>query len=239
MQTQILSSLSALLEKTAEILDIPDSLHEDAVLKYEDVAAWLSDDASGLARYQPRVYPQGSFRLGTVVRPVTETDHYDIDLVCQLDIPKESTTQETLKTIVGKRLGEREDLKRILEPSRRCWNLDYADNFHMDVLPCLDNPERKPAGILLTDTQLLHWQRSNPIAYAEWFRERMRVAFDTRRAILAKALDADIEAVPDWQVKTPLQRVVQLLKRHRDLFFAARQEVRPISIIITTLAAKA
>jgi len=67
----------------------------------------------------------------------------------------------------------------------------------------------------------------------------MRVAFDERRMILAKALQADVEAVPEWQVRTPLQRVVQLLKRHRDVYFANQQEHRPVSIIITTLAARA
>ena len=38
--------------------------------------------------------------------------------------------------------------------------------------------------------------------------------------------------------KSPLQRVVQILKRHRDLMFNG-DESKPISIIITTLAARA
>jgi len=40
-----------------------------------------------------RIYPQGSFRLGTVVRPDTRTGEYDIDLVCWLLIAKETVTQ--------------------------------------------------------------------------------------------------------------------------------------------------
>jgi hypothetical protein len=40
--------------------------------------------------------------------------------------------------------------------------------------------------------------------------------------------------------KAPLKRIVQLLKRHRDVSFAApgRGEIAPISIILTTLAAR-
>jgi hypothetical protein len=57
--------------------------------------------------------------------------------------------------------------------------------------------------------------------------------------VLAEALKANIEDVPEWRVKTPLQRAVQLLKRHRDVYFAGDYENRPISIIITTLAAHA
>ena len=39
--------------------------------------------------------------------------------------------------------------------------------------------------------------------------------------------------------KTPLQRSIQILKRHRDIMFAEDQDDRPISIIISTLAARA
>ena len=41
-----------------------------------------------------------------------------------------------------------------------------------------------------------------------------------------------------FRVKTPLQGIVQLLKRHRDMMFEDRSSDQPISIIIATLAAK-
>ena len=62
------------------------------------------------------------------------------------------------------------------------------------------------------------------------------------RKSLAESLQ--VEDVPEYKVKTPLQRVVQILKRHRDIWFDENQsaydaEAKPISIIITTLAAHA
>ena len=42
--------------------------------------------------------------------------------------------------------------------------------------------------------------------------------------------------MPDWRVKTPLQRAIQILKRHRDLYFRNDEDNCPASIIITTLA---
>ncbi len=50
---------------------------------------------------------------------------------------------------------------------------------------------------------------------------------------------ASIEDVPEWSVRTPLQRSVQILKRHRDTYFASDSDAKPISIIITTLAGHA
>jgi hypothetical protein len=67
----------------------------------------------------------------------------------------------------------------------------------------------------------------------------MRIQFDAARLHLAEALQEDIENVPEYKVKTPLQRAVQVMKRHRDVVFADDESDRPISIIITTLAAHA
>ncbi len=48
-----------------------------------------------------------------------------------------------------------------------------------------------------------------------------------------------IDTLPYYQWKTPLQSSVQLLKRHRDTMFEGNEESKPISVIITTLAARA
>ena len=235
--------LSNLLRETADALDIPEYIYEDATIKYEDVGEYLGADDSALKLYNPQIYAQGSFRLGTVVQPVDDECGYDIDLVCQLEIAKEQITQKDLKSRVGERLKKRADLKEILESSRRCWVLNYSadqsiPNFHMDVLPSIPNAEHPPSGILLTDTELVRWQKSNPIAYADWFKSRMSEVFERRKIEFAESIKANVEDVPDWRIKTPLQRSVQILKRHRDVYFG-ENENKPISIILTTLAAHA
>jgi hypothetical protein len=241
MFVKLTDLLNKLLEKLGEELDIPDHIYEDAVLKFESVGEWLQAEDSCLLSYSPEIFPQGSFRLGTVVRPIDDYGEYDIDLVCQLKIDKQNVTQKELKEKVGIRLKEHPELRKMLQESRRCWRLDYPHQFHMDVLPAIPNIERMPTGILLTDTDLRYWQKSNPKAYSEWFYERMKEMVTLQKEIL---LDNDIaykgiEEVPEWKVRTPLQRAVQILKRHRDVYFAHDRENCPVSIIITTLAAKA
>jgi hypothetical protein len=109
----------------------------------------------------------------------------------------------------------------------------------MDVLPAIPDAEGVPNSILLTDRSLRHWQHSDPVDYATWFHRRMRQEFLERREALAKARQRDVAEVPEWQVKTTLQRAVQTLKRHRDIYFQGNPKERPASIIITTLAARA
>lgn len=49
---------------------------------------------------------------------------------------------------------------------------------------------------------------------------------------------ASVDDVPQYRVKTPLQKCIQLLKRHRDSMFDG-DEHKPISVIITTLSGHA
>ena len=233
------SQINELLQLTSDELDIPQALYEQATLKYEEVGGWRAEDEEGIGRYAPDIYPQGSFRLGTAVRPVDPSCDYDIDLVCHVDIPKTSISQKDLKEMVGKRLKQHKEFASVLSPSRRCWNLNFPKQFHMDVLPAIPNAERLPDGILLTDTELVNWQKSNPKLYSEWFYSAMITQFQQLREQLAKSMSVSIEDVPEWRVKTPLQRAIQLLKRHRDVMFRGDPENRPVSVILTTLAARA
>jgi hypothetical protein len=61
------------------------------------------------------------------------------------------------------------------------------------------------------------WLISNPEGYARWFEARMRQAqqFLQTRALLENV--ATVDDMPAYRWKTPLQRCVQILKRHRDV----------------------
>jgi len=227
------------LRELATSLDITDQLYEQVISYYEDAAEWLSVEDSPLREYSPAIYPQGSFRLGTMVRPLRANDKFDIDLVCRLSIEKERTSQADLKKSVGDRLRASPNFAKILKEQRRCWTLDCPDEFYLDVLPAIPDAEGVKESILLTDRELRFWQHSNPIGYADWFIERMRPIQVELREALAKSAGESVEDVPEWRVRTPLQRAVQLLKRHRDGYFRYDDDRRPVSIIITTLAARA
>ena len=60
-----------------------------------------------------------------------------------------------------------------------------------------------------------------------------------RETLLEKRAGAEIEDVPPYTWRTPLQRAIQILKRHRDVMFVKTPDLAPISMIITNLAAHA
>ena len=255
-----------LLESIAEALDISDSHYEQAVDRYKSIGKWMLRDESVVARCNPEIYPQGSVALGTVTKPVSDVDEYDMDLVSELSVRKKEITQERLKNLVGKEIkayGRAHNMNSPAKEGKRCWTLSYSDEaqFHMDILPAIPDADSykrllesrgyqlsswSDSAIAITDNTLrnyrvidVDWPRSNPRGYAAWFRSRMETEFNARRKVIAESIRVGVEDVPEYKVKTPLQQAIQILKRHRDIMFEKDVDDKPISIIITTLATHA
>jgi hypothetical protein len=257
---------SCLLKEIAELLDIPASYYEKASDRYRALGDWLHREGSKVAAFDPEVYLQGSFRYGTVNRPLLATEEYDLDLVCELSVTKSTLTQKQLKLLLGaevKGYAERYAIEAPLVERNRCWRLDYADDvsFHIDILPCAPEDQRvvqaviglgvqphlAQASVAITDRRhpryaeiSANWPMSNPRGLGAWFEEQARPLGHIRaQRLVEQKLYASIDAVPPYEWKTPLQRSIQVLKRHRDVMFRDSPGFAPISMIITTLAAKA
>jgi len=258
--------VNKVLEDLVESIDVPPSHYELAIERYQALGRWFHRDGSPVAELEPDVSPQGSFRLGTPTRPVFEHHEYDLDLVCRVLMTKGDTTQVRLKNLIGddvKAYAQANNLKADVEERKRCWRLPYADkvSFHMDILPAIPNDDFVKGALLLagvaqdeavsamaiTDkdhpdyaVRSSDWPQSNPEGFAQWFEKRMRMG-EMRHAdfLVKQGFYASIQEVPAHECKTILQRVIQLLKRHRDVMFKDDCDLKPISIIITTLAARA
>jgi hypothetical protein len=262
-----------IIEEIATCVDIPETAYDKAEARYKDLGDWFGCPESACFQYDPYIYPQGSFRLGTVVRG----EEYDLDFGCRLrrEIYKSTHTQKQLKVLVGSDMEAYRRARHIesaLKEKPRCWRLQYQEEgsfkFHMDGVPSIpmDDPQRqllaeamikagsadflatavaKHAGSI-TDRRLPNygiispdWRISNSEGYALWFESRMKLAMPLleKRALEARA--AKVEDLPARKWKSPLQRCVQALKCHRDIMFADDPDGKPISVIITTLAAEA
>lgn len=235
--------LGKILSRIADELNITDTMYKKAVSSYEAVGEWLGEGLD----YSVRIMPQGSMNLGTVVRPLNDKDDYDIDLVCLLEDGKGLSARK-VKTLVGDRLKEHEIYKdKLDEEGKRCWTMQY-DEFHMDILPCIPRKDEfvQPGqtSIDLTDKNKkldsYSYRPSDPAAFHDWFVDKARPLIDLANSRFA-ARATEIKPVPSnaSEMKTPLQKAIQLLKRHRDVLFINDQKNAPISVIITTLAAQA
>jgi len=127
----------------------------------------------------------------------------------------------------------------IQRASLRIAILKHNPNMEISVDPITGN------AVYITDDRLPNfnhiygnWLVSNMEGYALWFEMRMHLD----KALISKTaakFETRIDDVPQFIRKRPLQKAIQLLKRHRDVFFRNKDELKPISVILTTLAAQA
>ena len=258
------------LENIAAGLDISPYLHNYAVDRYNGIASFL--EKKGI---KATFYSQGSFRTGTVVRPIrdgAEAD-FDLDVICELSVKKTEITEYHVKHDVGVALKSDETYNKKLQPEDDiCWTLQYADpqdgiGFNLDIVPSVADEERvisllknrieyryAEGAISVTERKastVYEWLASNPSGFGRWFDDINRKYIDhdrqTQREKVFKQyrdifqMDATVEDVPDYYLRSSLQRIIQLLKRHRDIYFGRIPEGKkycPKSVIITSLVAR-
>lgn len=243
---------NSLLQAVAAAVQVPPHRYEVATRSYRSVARWLAREESSLHHARPTVYVQGSFSLGTAILPVTDKEEYDVDLVCELSLSTMQISQADLKHRLGRELlnyTQRHGMNAPREKNR-CWTLQYADDaqYHLDILPAIPDyiaqvlrealGGQLPPNILITDRthpdyrrRVSSWSHSNPKGYSMWFEGRKAQVYLWR--------DTSTEDIPTYGAISPLVQTIQILKRHRDIMFRHDQTVKPVSIIVTTLAAHA
>ena len=225
------------LKEISNSLDITESDFKSLETSYKAIGNYIGNNIG----CDVNVFPQGSVNLGTVIKPIAEDGEYDIDLV--LVVLDGNLEARELKEKVGKVLKQSDRYSQKVSEGKRCWKIEYSEelNYHVDILPVIKSEDYENSKILKMTNKVgdvYEYLPTNPEKYAEWFfdkckreRERLEKDYSLKNKV-------DINDVPAWAKKTKLQIAVQLLKRYRDICFIDNQEIKPISIILTTLLAE-
>lgn len=234
------------LNELCEQVQLSETQFNTATKRYHRVGEHLTAADSNLDRLSPEVFPQGSMLLRTTVRPLRkdrEVVPFDLDAVCLCNVDPRSMSSKSLYSRIETRLLASADYAKRLSAEPKCLRLEYeADDFYLDVVPACKDPQ-DPAGIrlLIPDRAkwtegrqpIDTWRSTDPLRFAAWFEAQSEVQV---RGSVNEAL-ASISPVPPQEptrVKAPLRKVVQLLKRQRDVTFLG-DACRPSSILLTTL----
>ena len=168
-------NIDKMLRKIGKEIEISKTEHEKAVKSYNAVGTFIDNN---IPQYDIKVVPQGSFRLGTVIKPITDEDEYDIDLVAIID--HKFLSAKELKNIVGDALKSSDRYSEKLVEGKRCWTIEYSESskYHMDILPTMMS-DTYSTNKELTMTHKedeksdYEFRQTNPEAYYDWFVERM------------------------------------------------------------------
>jgi hypothetical protein len=233
--------LDILLEIVCVKLQLSDTQFNTAESRYHSIGDWLLALDSSVRQYDPEVYAQGSLNLGTVIKPHGSTE-FDLDLICELQLPR-STRPSAVYKAIWERMSQHKTYKSLMKKERRCIRLIYANDFHLDIVPAIPDPDESGGHVLVPDLSADleldtpvndEWKPSNPKGYKHWFKQRC----DTQARQLMEAR-ASAEGLPQPEPihkKPALKRAVQLFKRWRDIQYEKERILQPSSIILTTLS---
>lgn len=223
----------SLLLGICQSLQLPRTKYDLAEERYHTIGDIIQKD-SVFSNISLHVYPHGSFRQKTTVKPLKE-DEYDLDFVVELPAGSSMMPGELYNNIY--RILSTDGIhNKMVEKKTRCIRVNYANDFHMDIMPgkLIDAATKE---IIVPDRELKNWyHHSNPIGFAEWFERQARTVIISeynQRFAKAKA-----EPITEQEIAArlePLRRAVQLIKRYRDLYCDANDAVPVRSIVISTL----
>lgn len=252
------------LDSILKGIDISPTMYRNAVDKYKAVATCLEK-----AGFSADIFPQGSFRTGTVARPLIDgvEREYDLDLICLVPAERFMNNPGALKKEIGDAL-RKGGYDGKLKEYDRCWTLDYADvsdiGFRLDIVPSIPqdagyvsalanggiNIRYAKEALKITEKvteESFGWANSNPEGFALWFddlnsRFAETLRWAQRQAIYEANMEmyGSVDDVPSLLERSSLQSAIQIMKRHRDMFYTQAHEwdERPISVILVSLAAK-
>lgn len=218
-------------------LDLTKTQRKVAEDRYEAVTKLLATPGSRIAAFSPHLFPQGSFLLKTVVKPMADVE-YDVDLICLLHRAGYLAAREVF-TLVTEELKAR---YKDLEIKDRCCRIPYAGEFHMDIIPARHEGVADLHRIVVPDRKLNDFVWSCPKHFAAWFEEAAQMFPIFRHSFSADVIKAAnaavIEPLPDYDgmAAEPLRRFVQLFKASRNHYYEKRRGRIPSSIALTTLA---
>lgn len=247
-------------------LDISPTMFRNAEEKYKAITAFLSE-----CGIDAEMYPQGSFAFGTVVRPNTKdpSANYDLDFICQVNDGRESCAPSDLRRQIENALNSNDTYKSRLVVYEECFTIEYADingiGFTIDIVPAVDESQENKVRLAkssqfseLIDTSIAvpkhngeknySWLTNNPRGFKLWFDKINAPFLDAARSNYRqrlfeehRAIYNSVEDIPRELERSALQRVIQILKYHRDVYyshFIDGDDVKPISAIINTVVAR-
>jgi len=179
------------------------------------------------------IYAQGSYRIGTTVKPKAK-EEYDLDFVLEVNVDYRKYNPFFILKHLERRLKESDNYENKIKLKKRCIGINYKDDYHIDIIPAAPKEFFKGIHIKISDRKKIEWLESSPKGYIQWFESN----FIKKELVLEKA--ASIEELPEkpsYSIIQPLQRAVQLIKRHRDVYFKdLDDDYATRSIVLTTLS---
>lgn len=126
-----------------------------------------SDYGAAIRRFSP----QGSWAQRTIIRPPRERNEFDADFLAIVEEVEEWEPKDYVNALY-RTLSASSRYREKVQHRTRCVRVDYAGDFHLDVVPCIEREGFIWTTYLVTNRDTNRMEPTAPEAYSEWLRER-------------------------------------------------------------------
>lgn len=155
---------------------------------YSNLESFASRDGE-ISKILYGLFKQGSYVIGTAVKPVKSDQEFDVDVVLALNLlarPEDQRDPEQVIEWLAERLRKESSYRGKVRKEKRCVRIKYAGEFHLDVVPAYCNGDTThPVQVPEKKNGVWRWRLSHPKGYIEWCR-RMQDASNGKFARVAK-----------------------------------------------------
>ena len=115
-----------------------------------------------------KVERQGSYALHTMIKPVREHQEYDADILLFMQPQKGWQARDYINALYKCLLGSGVYADKARRQTR-CVMIDYAGDFHLDVVPCLVGGD---GNLCICNHTANKFEPTDGTGYREWFNRR-------------------------------------------------------------------
>lgn len=137
----------------------------------EAITNFLKSGDDAFAENFIAVLPQGSYAHRTIINPVRANDEYDADLLLEIDEIDGWEAKDYVQELYTVFRGS-STYREMVSRQSRCVRIDYANEFHIDVVPYMERHGEH----YITNRNEDVFELTNPEGYNEWLDERNKLA---------------------------------------------------------------
>lgn len=149
------------------------NLNQARIDQLDDRVAAISAALKGDEQLGPLVIDviaQGSFAHKTIIKPLPGKE-FDADLLLQLADQQGWQPKDYVEAVYAA-FRRNPTYERMVSRRTRCVLVDYANEFHVDVVPYLE----RNVGKFITNRKENVFERTNPEGFTSWLDEQNRIA---------------------------------------------------------------